>query len=471
MKKNRLIISGMGFVSILLASPVHALDLWQAYELAKANDATYQAASAQKIATDEQKEQARAVLLPTIVATGVLRSTRETFHNQDRVTETYPASATLTLTQPLVQLDSLTAFKQVNSNINIGELTLEAARQDLISRVVQAYFNALLTQKTSQVAMDKQITAEQQRKMAQSNFDVGNTTIIDVQEATAAYHRAEAEAITAKSNADNAWAALEDMIGQPINEPLAVLVAPLKLKMPVPDNQAKWVERAQAENYNVRIAKLSLDIAKLEVTKRAQARLPKLDFVASQTWKTTQLNHNNDVKSRISSVGLELSMPIFDGGLIGAQVREAEALATKSFQTVRSTQTQVAQSTRSSYNQAVSGLKTIAALEEAQKASAASVRSNRIGYDLGMRINIDVLNAQQTDAQTKIDLAQAQYNTVIGNVNLKAAIGQLHDDDVRYINQLLTTSQQSNKALVSETVERLDNPSSTKTTVVVSVEQ
>jgi outer membrane protein len=469
MKKTSLVISVFGLACVLLVRPVHALDLWQAYELAQANDATYKAASAQKIATDEQKKQARAALLPTVVAAGALRSTRETFHNQDRVSETYPASATVTFTQPLIQLDSLTAFKQVNSNVNIGELTLEAARQDLISRVVQAYFNGLLTQKTSQVAMDKQITAEQQRKMAQRNFDVGNTTIIDVQEAAAAYHRAEAEAITAKSNADNALATLEDMIGQPINEPLAALTAPLKLKMPVPDSQAKWVERAQAENYNVRIAKLSLDIAKLEVTKRAKARLPKLDFVASQTWKV----NDKDVKSRVTSVGLELSMPIFDGGLIGAQVREAEAFATKSFQTVRSTQTQVAQSTRSSYNQAVSGLKTIAALEEAQKASAASVRSNRIGYDLGMRINIDVLNAQQTDAQTKIDLAQAQYNTVIGNVNLKAAIGQLRDDDVRYINQLLESSPKTLKeqAIEPTALQQLEDPKSTSRTVVVKPSQ
>jgi outer membrane protein len=440
MKKTLIQYSMVGLFGLLLNTPAHALDLWQTYEMALQNDATYQAASAQKIATDEQKKQARAVLFPTIVAGASWKQMREEFDATGRVVNTHPASASLSLKQPILQFDSFTAIKQVNNNVSIGALTFEAARQDLISRVVQTYFNALLTQKTAQVATAKEATAQQQVKLAQRNFDVGNTTVIDTQEANAAYHRAQAESIVAQSNAGNAWANLEDMVGAPITEPLASLNAPLKLKMPTPDTQDKWVKRAIEENYNVQIARLALKTASLEVTKRAQTRLPTLNLLASQTWKSTQYNHSNDVKSSVSSIGLEVSMPIFDGGLISAQVREAEALKTKSMQTVRSTQTQVAQATRSAFGQAVSGLRSIEALEEARKASSAAVRSNKIGYDLGMRINIDVLNAQQTDAQTQIDLAQAQYNTVIGNINLKAAIGQLQDDDVRYINQLLKVS-------------------------------
>ena len=463
MKKTWIQYSTMGLLGYLLSAPAHALDLWQTYEMALQNDATYQAASAQKAATDEQKKQARSVLFPTIVASGSLKQVRVNNNGIDRTDTSYPATAALTLTQPIIQFDSFTAIKQINNNVSIGSLTLEAARQDLITRVVQTYFNALLTQKTAQVAAAKESTAQQQVKLAQRNFEVGNTTVIDTQEAKAAYHRAQAESIVAQSNAGNAWANLEDMVGAPITDTLASLNAPLKLKMPAPETQDKWVKRAIEENYNVQIARLAYKTAGLEVTKRAQTRLPTLNLTASETWRSTQFNHRNDVKTSTSSVGLEFSMPIFDGGLISAQVREAEALKTKSMQTVRSTQTQVAQATRSAYGQAVSGLRSIQALEEARKASSAAVRSNKIGYDLGMRINIDVLNAQQTDAQTQIDLAQAQYNTVIGNVNLKAAISQLNDDDVRYINQLPQASPET-KANANNTGQAPDTQFEPKTT-------
>ena len=224
--------------------------------------------------------------------------------------------------------------------------------------------------------------------------------------------------------------------------------------MPVPDTQDKWVERARAENYSVRIAKLSDEIAQLEIRRRGQQYLPKVNLIASQQWKHTNINHDNDVSNRTSSVGLELSMPLFDGGLISAQVDEARALQQQSLQAVRGADTTVAQATRVAYSQAVGGLSTIEALESARKASAASVKANSIGYNLGMRINIDVLNAQNTDAQTQYNLAQAQYNTIIGNVNLKAAIAQLGVQDVRYINDLLVAPKMTVEAnAVDKTVD------------------
>lgn len=462
-------------VSLACAIPsVRAFDLWQAYELAVKNDATYLAADAQRQATEQQKSQARAVLFPTIVATGSWKHTRESFIGSNRATNSNPLSGTLSLKQPLIQFDSFTAIKQVNANVDIATLTYEQAKQDLIVRVVQTYFNALLTKETARITAAKVKTAEQQVKMAEANFQVGNTTVIDTQEAQAAYHRARAEAITAQSNADNAWAVLEDMVGQPITESLAGIHESLKLKMPIPETQAKWVEKALRDNYNVQIAQKNQKIATLEVTKRAQKRLPTVDLVASQSWRSTQYNHDGDTQSKVGTYGVEVSMPIFDGGLISAQVREAEALRTKSFQMVRSTQTQVAQATRTAYNQATAGLATIEALEQANKSAAASARSNRLGYDLGMRINIDVLNAQQTQAQTQIDLAQAQYNTVMGNVQLKAAIAQLGSQDVAYINELLShtpakldASKDSVSNVAQRTADTTQNPVSNTRTVVV----
>lgn len=433
---------------LLTASPsVLAYDLWQAYQDAQQNDPTYLSSMAQKEVYDAQKSQARAVILPTVMVTGGAYKTRKQFwHNQLPDTRTKPANFAISLNQPIFALDKLTDYKQVSVNAQIGELKLAQAKQDLITRVVQTYFSAWLAEHNMQVAKDVLTAAERQYQMAQKNFEVGNTTVIDTHEAKTMWHNAQAALINAQSNLDNAKADLESMVGRAISEPLAGINAPLKLKMPVPDTAERWVERARELNYNVKIAQLGYQAADLERTRMAQQRLPQISIVASRKWNTSNYREINDERTATNTIGLELSMPIFDGGLIGGQVREAEAKKTISAQSLRATQISVAQNTRVAYNQAVSGLATISALESAQAAAKKSAASNLLGYQLGMRINVDVLNAQNTYAQAQYNLAQAQYNTILGNVHLKSAVGNLTDEDVQYINALLNPTQSETSA-------------------------
>ena len=433
-------------LGLLSASPsVLAYDLWQAYQDAQQNDPTYLSNIAQKEVYDAQKSQARAVIMPTIMVTGGIYKTRKQFwYNQLPDTRTTPGNIAVSFNQPIFVLDKITGFKQVSVNAQIGELKLAQAKQDLITRVVQAYFSAWLAEHNVKVAQDVLAAAERQYQMAQKNFEVGNTTVIDTQEAQTIWHNAQAALISAQANTDNAKSNLESVVGHMVNEPLAGISAPLKLKMPVPDTAEKWAARASELNYNVKIAQLGYQVADLETTRMAQQRLPKISIVASRKWNRSNYHEVNDEQTATNNIGLELSMPIFDGGLISGQVREAEAKKTISAQSLRATQISVAQSTRAAYNQAVSGLATISALESAQGAAKKSAQSNLLGYQLGMRINIDVLNAQNTYAQAQYNLAQAQYNTILGNVNLKAAIGELGDEDVGYINALLSTNQSKN---------------------------
>ena len=470
MKQNTihcLLIAALG-LSALTAHTAHALDLEQAFQAALVNDPTYQAAIAQKGVTDAQKRQARAALLPTIGLSGSYlhtntRNTETFLSNAGRVVKTYPANLMISVTQPLLQWDKITGYKQIDLNANGGVLQLAQARQDLINRVIQAYFTALLAEKNATIAAEQERNTGIQLKIVKRSFEVGNTTVIDTHEAEAAYYRAKAAAINAQRTAINARSALGDMMGQTLDErePIDTLNAPLRLKMPVPDAQDKWVARAREEAYAVQLAKIAYQVAELEVKRKAQQRLPIINLTANQTWKSTSLKRVNDSSTSVQNFGVEMSMPIFDGGLISAQVVEAEALKTKSYQTMRSTETQVAQATRTAYNQAVSGLATIAALESAKQSAAASVKSNEIGRSLGMRINIDVLNAEQTHAQTQYDLAQAQYNTVMGNVNLKAAISKLSDEDIRFINGLLDhkrTALGSEKSMANDSLNRTLDP-------------
>ena len=436
------------FSSIWLAQPAHAYDLWQAYQDAQKNDPTYLASAAQNDVLNAQKSQVRAAVLPTVTLSGGVYNTRKQFWGETKAvnSRTHPASLTVGLNQPIFALDKLTALKQVDVQSSIVELKIAQAKQELITRVVQAYFSAWLTEHNARVADNVAKAAERQLEMAKKNFEIGNTTVIDTQEAETVWHNAQASLINAHTTWDNAKSALELLTGRAINEPLSNIRAPLKLKMPVPGSADSWVEQAKQNNYNVQIAQLNYRFNTLDTTRIGQKRLPQINVVAKRTWGNTNLQREPDEQSAVTTVGLELSMPIFDGGLIGGQVREAQAQENISFQTLRATQQNVAQSTRAAYNQAVSGLATINALESARGAAQKSADSNILGYQLGMRINIDVLNAQNAYAQAQYNLAQAQYNTILGNVNLKAAIGQLGDDDVQYINALLSHANTSDSS-------------------------
>ena len=470
MKQNSIhcLLTAALCLSAATVGTAHALDLEQAFQAALINDPTYQAAIAQKGVTDAQKKQARAALLPTIGLSGsylhtTTRYTNTFLSNGGQTYKTYPASLSVSLSQPLLQWDKITGYKQIDLNASGGVLQLAQARQDLINRVIQAYFTALLAEKNAAIAAEQERNTGIQLKIVKRSFEVGNTTVIDTHEAEAAYYRAKSAAINAQSTAINARSALGDMMGRTLDErePIDTLNAPLRLKMPVPDTQDKWVARAREDAYAIQLAKIAYQVAELEIKRKAQQRLPIINLTANQTWKSTRLKRVDDSTTSVQNFGVEMSMPIFDSGLISAQVLEAEALKTKSYQTMRNTEIQVAQATRTAYNQAVSGLATIAALESARQSAAASVKSNEVGRSLGMRINIDVLNAEQTHAQTQYDLAQAQYNTVIGNVNLKAAISRLHDEDIRFINGLLDHKravQDTAKAVKDDALNRTLDP-------------
>lgn len=440
--KNRV----FGHLSLLLVLGMTALsargyDLWQAYQEALQNDPTYLSATAQTEIARAQKKQARSVMMPTITLDGEARNTSNSVLSSSANicgdTRCYPANWKISLNQSLFALDKITAYRQINIGEQIGDLQLAQARQDLIARVVQAYFGAWLNNNAAKIAKAQMDAAEQQFNAARKNFEVGNTTVIDQQEAETAWQNALANSINAQSNADNAKTVLETMVGHSINEPLAVLKDPTRLKMPMPQSLNDWLTRAQSDNYAIKMARLGYRVKELDVARHHQQHLPTVSLTAYRQWNSINFRQSDDARYTVNSIGLTLSMPLFDGGLISNQVAEAEAVKTQSFQTLRNTQMSVEQATRSAYNQAVSGLAGIAALEKASSNAGKAVASNQLGYKLGMRINIDVLNAQNTYAQTQNNLAQAQYNTIVGNVNLKSVISRLGDEDVRYINDLL----------------------------------
>ena len=215
----------------------------------------------------------------------------------------------------------------------------------------------------------------------------------------------------------------------------------VEIQRPQPDDIRKWVESAEQNNYLVQIQQMQTEVARLEVDRNRAGHYPTVDLVATygQSAAGSSLagvvGIGNDLTA--STIGVQVNVPIYQGGAVVSRTREAAALNHKAIQDLESVRRNAAQGARQSYLGVTSGLAQVAALRQAVVSSTSSFESNKLGYEVGVRINIDVLNAQNQVAAAERDLARALYDTLIAQLQLKSAAGTLGDEDVRAINELL----------------------------------
>jgi outer membrane protein len=204
-----------------------------------------------------------------------------------------------------------------------------------------------------------------------------------------------------------------------------------------------WVNQASDVSYNIIASKLSYDVATKD-TKRAYAgHAPSVDFVVQRGYSDSvgTLPQDGSVissKSYSTQAIIQLTVPIFSGGFNQSVVREKAALANKALADLENTRRSVAQTTRQAYLGFNNGLAQVKAYEAAEISALSALESNKLGYEVGVRINIDVLNAQQQLYSTRRDLAKARYDTLINSLKLKAATGSLTESDIAQINSLLS---------------------------------
>jgi outer membrane protein len=200
-----------------------------------------------------------------------------------------------------------------------------------------------------------------------------------------------------------------------------------------------WVELAEKQAYAVQAQEAAAAVAALEARRARAAHLPTLDVVATHGQvgqnATTQSAVGSDVTS--TSIGLQLALPLYQGGALNSREREAAALSLRSKEDLENARRTAALSTRQSYLTVINGISQIGALEQALVSSQSALDSNKLGYEVGVRINIDVLNAQQQVFSTRRDLAVARYNTITNQLRLKAAAGSLREEDLEEVNRAL----------------------------------
>ncbi len=443
----RTLLGRLFIASLLgLSQMTQAQSLIELFDAAKRYDALYQSAQAQYQASRAKTDQVLAGLLPNVSLQG--NSTRTQAIAAANVPGN-PLAAfnryfttpnfVLTAAQPLYRPANLLQYEQSKLQFAQAVQQLVLAEQDLIVRVSQTYFDVLASQDSLNVVLAQKQAVSEQLASAKRNFEVGTATITDTREAEARFDLTRSQEIAARNDLLVKQLALETVTGLVGVKPQALAVQ-AALHSVVPTRVDEWVLQAQEAHPNIRTAELALNVAKLEIDRAKAAHLPTVDLIASQTnqynYGGSQLTSSN-YWLHISSVGVQLNVPIFSGFALDNRVRETMALNDKADQDLQAARRSVILGTKTAYLNLTSGLSQVQALQAAEDSSRLALQANQLGYQVGVRINIDVLNSQSQLYQTQRDLAQARYSVLLGALKLRQANGTLKPEDLQSVNALL----------------------------------
>ena len=448
---KRILASAL-FAAFLLAAaaPALAADLVQIYRLAQSSDAVYAAARATWTAAQEKLPQGRAGLLPSVTfSASTQKNDRETeFRNpgpftQRSVAEQFNSNTwNVTLTQPLYRRQNFIAYEQAKTQVGQADAQLALAGQDLILRVSQAYFDVLLASNNVELAAAQKVAIGEQLAQAKRNFEVGTATITDAHEAQARYDLAVAQEIAAQNDLEIKRRQLAQIIGRPAPE-LALLARDIKLELPQPSRIEPWVEEATRVSLPVVIAEATVAFARQEVDRVRGGHHPTLDVVATYTDAAAGSGSpsggiiGSGFDSTTRTIGLQLAVPLYQGGATASRVREALANEDRARQELENTRRTAELAVRQAFLGVTNGVAQVNALRAALVSSQSSLDSTRLGLEVGVRTQVDVLNAQQQLFSTRRDLAQAAYNYVLSVLRLNAAVGRIAEDDLARLNAWL----------------------------------
>ncbi len=437
-------LAGRSLVAVaagLMAVGAGAADLEQVYLDALSYDASLAAARASLEAGREKLPQGRAGLMPSLSLSGNTNWNDAELKHYN-VSRGYNSNGwQVQLTQPLFRWQNWVQYKQGELQVAVAEAQYQLARQDLTLRASQAYFDVLTAQDTLAAATALHGANAQQLALAKKSFEVGTVTITDVHEAQSRSDLSSAQMIAADSDLAVKRHALLVLTGK---EPDALkgLRKGVALARPEPADIQSWVAAAEGNGLAVQAAQVSAEVAGREVERNRAAHLPTVDLVASYgnaASSTAAISQFAPIRTDTDTavVGVQVALPLFQGGAVSSRVREASALRDKANADVDFARRTSAQNARQAYLGVTSGLAQVKAYEAAQVSSTSALDANKLGYEVGVRINIDVLNAQSQLYDTQQKLSKARYDTLMAQLKLKAAAGALGEEDIKAINTLL----------------------------------
>jgi outer membrane protein len=425
----------------LLMSNVYAADLMQVYRDAIDNDPTFSAARSTLDAGREKTPQARAGLLPSLTLSGntVWNENEIAFRGGSTLAKPHFNSNgyNLSLSQPLFRWQNWVGYDQSKLQVVQAEANFIQARQDLILRVAQAYFDVIYSTENLKAVKANKQAINQQLELAKKSFEVGTATITDTHEALARFDLASAQEIAAESDLEVRQRILQSITGKEVG----FLAPPRKgaeLSPPQPSDMKEWVAAAEKDGIAVQVQQAAASIAAREVDKQRAGHYPTLDLVANvgsnKSYASAALGL---LDSDSKNIGVQLNIPIFQGGAVNSRTREASANRATAESALEAAKRNAALNARQNYLGVVNGLAQVKALKAAMVSSQSALESNKLGYEVGVRINIDVLNAENQVYVTRRDFAKSVLDTLMSQFRLKAAVGSLGEEDVSAVNALL----------------------------------
>lgn len=438
----RLARLAIGFLLLLPAGPgALAIDLVGVYQLALSSDPTFQAAGAANRAAQEAKPQARAQLLPDVSGSAsaernFLDVRRSNTISRLGTDEFSTNEYSLNLTQPVFRRDLFIQLGQANSRIEQADAEYAFALQALMLRTAQRYFDVLRAEDELGFARAEMEAFEQQLRQSRQRFDVGLIAITDVEEAQAGFDLAKAQVIAAENQLDVAREAMREVTGEYHRE-LEGLSQRLVLVRPEPDDIDRWTEIALRQNLRLAAAISSSQVARDEIRRQSSGHLPTLDIVGSYGRDDSTGGFSGGSTSEQSAIGLQLNVPIYQGGLVVSRTREARHLYQQSLDQVEEQRRSVQRQTRDAYLGVISGISRVRALEQAERSTESARAAIEAGFQVGTRTSVDVLDAERDVFRAKRDLAGARYDYIIDSLTLKQAAGTLSREDLNLINAWL----------------------------------
>ncbi len=429
------LVFSAGLVCSTASSASNLIDI---YHEALEKDAQYQSARAAYQATQEKIVQGRAGFLPSINLS-FTRQAQEVDTTLGPPVTIQNRGVILSATQPIVRFENFIIYSQAQTQVSQAESQFVIAAQDLILRVAQAYFDVLDAQTDVEVAEAQKEAILKQLEQAKRNFEVGIATIVDTNEAQARFDLTLSQEIAAR----NALEISKRMLQGIINRFPEQLARTNDITLDLPhlhySSMDEWVTVAEAQNFMLKVQQASYDLAAKEVRKMWVQHYPTVDLVAQYSDQSgvggAITGRGIDLTSK--SIGLQLNLPIFQGGGTQSRVREAIANQEKALHDLENTRRNTALQVRQHYLNVTNGIAQIKALTQALVSSKTQLDSTMLGQEVGVRTEVDVLNAQQQFYSARRDLAKAYHSYLMSRLRLSAEAGELDEQVLQQINDML----------------------------------
>ncbi|MBL6735894.1 MAG: TolC family outer membrane protein [Burkholderiales bacterium] len=429
-------------VAVLISSlfgSVQAVDLLDLYTEAVTHDARYAAAKARYLSVQERLPQAQAGRLPKINLeagynyNSVDAETAFSSGHSDYGSYEYGVTAT----QPLYRKQNDVAIDLAQLEIIKANTQLEIANQNLMLRTLRAYSDVLVARTNLGTVRAQKVAISEQLELAKRNFSVGTATITDQREAKAGLDLVLAEELAAKNDLRVSKEALQELVGGPVSETLAPLKMPVKLEAPVPSDIKLWVQRATEQSLEMVLAQHEVGIAKARVHFNRLGAAPTLDLVGSIVDNYAgNSSFGSGAEATAGVVGLRFQVPLFEGGKVNSETREAIAQYDKASLDLEYVKRKVAQDARVAYLDYTTGIARIDALEQALLSTKLQLESTKLGLEVGVRTAVDVLDAEKLLSEARRAMLGAIYDSILAKFQLQAVTGRLTEADLVAINDL-----------------------------------